>query len=87
MVRKGIFLEFELFFLFTYLDREDWVVLLEQEIPHIQLAIHFGGEEDRGSLGAPAGICQVVHVIVGPHDRTVFDVLRPDLKQQRNTII
>lgn len=48
---------------FRDLKTQCGVVLLEQDVPDIQSAIHLNCEEDRGSDWTPTGIRQVRHLI------------------------
>ena len=55
--------------------------MLENEVPHVKSAVHLGGEKDARPDWRPLSVGQVGHVVLGPHDRVVLDLLGPDARR------
>ena len=60
------------------LERESRIILLEQEVPHVEVSVHARGQEDPGSRGTPHAVGEGTRVVRRPHNGAVLDVLTPD---------
>ena len=62
-----------------YLDLEDGLVVVVEDVPAVEDAVLPHREEDGHPHWAPAASVQTRAAGLGPHDRTRLDVLAPNL--------